>query len=141
MPSPHTYQTIVITLAGNSTTAEWQCARYNKIMSLTEEDISQIRDVVVSAIQDLVLPRFDEHDRSLEALDNRLARLESNVKAVEIDMRQVKGTLGKLEGYVEALHADVKELFAMVAAQKPSYIDKVFAKQSIEQKVLRITRM
>jgi septal ring factor EnvC (AmiA/AmiB activator) len=72
-------------------------------MSLTDEDLSQVRDVVVSAIQELVLPRFDEHDQRFEALDSRLARLEADIKATQIDMRQLKSTLGKLDGRVEAL--------------------------------------
>ena len=114
-------------------------------MSLTDEDLSQVRDVVVSAIQELVLPRFDQHDARFDAqdarfdaLDHRLTRLEADIKAVEIDMRQVKSTLGKLDGRSEGLEADVKELYSMVAAQKPTYTDKQFANLSTEQRVIQM---
>jgi septin family protein len=32
-------------------------------MSLTKDDLNQVRDVVVSAIEALVIPRFDEIEK------------------------------------------------------------------------------
>ena len=86
--------------------------RYAKVMSLTDEDLSQVRDVAVSAIQELMLPRFEEHDRRFD----------------------------RIEGRLDEVEADIKELYAMVDAQKPGYADKKFAKLSIEQKVLKTSR-
>lgn len=110
-------------------------------MTLTEDDLSQVRDVVASAIQELVLPRFDEHDRRFdqqdtpfEAFESRLAQLKADIKAVQIDMRQVKSALGKVESRSEALEADIKELYAMVSA--PPYTDRNFGKLPVEQKIL-----
>jgi archaellum component FlaC len=114
-------------------------------MSLTSEDIAQVRSVVIGAIETLVLPRFEDQDRRFDqqderfdAVEGKLARMEADIKAVQIDMRQVKSSLGWLEGHVEALEADIKELYVMVAAQKPAYTDKKIAKLSVEQKVLRM---
>jgi septal ring factor EnvC (AmiA/AmiB activator) len=107
-------------------------------MSLTEEDVTQVRDVIVSAIHELVILRLDEHDQRFDALESRLGRLEADIKAVEIDMRQVKSSLAKLDGRTEAMEADIKELYAMVAAQKPVYTDRKFAKLPVEQKLLNL---
>jgi hypothetical protein len=53
-------------------------------------------------------------------------------------MREVKDSLGRLEGRVEAVEADIKELYAMVSAQRPTYAGKKLAKLSMEQKVLQM---
>jgi hypothetical protein len=37
-----------------------------------------------------------------------------------------------------SMEADIKELYTMVAAQKPTYGDKKFGKLSVEQKVLKM---
>lgn len=107
-------------------------------MSLTDEDLSQVRDVVVSAIQELVLPRFDEHDRRLQAIESDIRELKEDVGILKADMREVKDRLSHLEGRVEAIEADVKELYIMLKAQRPTYADKKFAKLSVEQKVLQM---
>lgn len=136
--------------AGNSTIVGRWTARYNNVMSLTSEDLDQVRgvvvDVVTSAIQELVLPRFDEHDKRFEALEADMAEvkedvriLKDDVRTLKEDMREVKDSLGRLEGRVEALEADIKELYAMVrTAQKPSYTDEQFAKLPFEQKILQM---
>jgi chromosome segregation ATPase len=121
-------------------------------MSLTEEDLSQVRDVVVSAIQELVLPRFDEYDKRFDAIEQDIrelkedmrvlkqdvAELKEDVRILKTDMREVKDHLGRLDGRIEALEADVKELYAMIKAQKPTDSDSKFARLSAEQKVLRM---
>lgn len=124
-----------------------------KGMSLTDEDITQVRDVVVSALQELILPRFDEHDQRFDAIEQDLrqvkedvrvlkedvAVLKEDVRVLKDDMREAKGSLSRLEDRVEALEADVKELYSMiVASTKSSNGDKKFAKLSIEQKVLQM---
>jgi chromosome segregation ATPase len=114
-------------------------------MRLTDEDLSQVRDVVVSAIQELMLPRFDEHDQRFDAIEQDLrgvkddvGGLKEDVRVLKTDMREVKNSLSRLEGRVEALEANIKELYAMVAVQKTTYMDKKFSKLSVEQKVLRM---
>lgn len=111
-------------------------------MSLTDEDLSQVRSIVVEsavgAIQELVLPRFDEHDRRFQALETDLRELKADAAVLKADMREVKNRLGRLEGRVEAVEADIKELYAMVSAQKSSYSDRKFTKLSFEQKVIQM---
>lgn len=107
-------------------------------MSLTEEDLSQVRDVVVSAIQELVLPRFDEHDKRFNAIERDIRELKEDVRVLKSGMREVKEHLGRLDGRIESLEADIKELYAMAKAQKPTYSDSKFARLSAEQKVLRM---
>jgi chromosome segregation ATPase len=111
-------------------------------MSLTAEDLSQVRDVVVdaitTAIQELILPRFDEHDKRLAAIERDIRELKTEMRDARIGLGRIGGRLDSLEGRVESLEADIKELSAVVAAQGPSYTDKTFAKLSAEQKVPRI---
>lgn len=112
-------------------------SRYNKAMSLTDEDLSQVRGVVVDAIQELILPRFDEHDKRFEAIEADLREVKEDVRSLKADMHEVKDRLGHLEGRVEALEADVKELY-VIAKQHSTYADKNFRELSVEQKVLRM---
>ena len=114
-------------------------------MSLNEADIVLVRDVVVGAIETLVLPRFDEHDRRFETLEKDMAEVKEDVRVLKADvsvlkddMREVKSTLHSLDGRVESLEADIKELYRMhkKAGSLPPH-SKAFAKLSLEQKVLR----
>lgn len=122
-------------------------------MSLTDADIAQVRDVVVGAIEALVLPRFDEHDKRFDALEADMTEvkedvrvlkedvrvLKEDVRVLKTDMREVKESLGRLEGRVEALEADIKELYRM-SAKLPgrSDSDRKFAILSFDKKVLQV---
>lgn len=122
-------------------------------MSLTDEDLSQVRDIIVGAIEALVLPRFDEHDKRFDEHDKRFEALEKDVRTLttdmrevkedvrvlKTDMREVKDSLGRLEGRVEALEADVKELYRMVATLSERKLpDERFTKLPVEQKVIQL---
>lgn len=121
-------------------------------MSLTKEDLSQVRDVVVEAIQELILPRFDEHDKRLTAIEQDVRGLKEDVRVLKDDvrvlkddvrvlkeqMREVGVSIGRIEGRLEAVEADIKELYDLLDTQKPSYADKQFAKLSVERKVLNM---
>lgn len=132
-------------------------------MSLTDEDLTQVRGIVVdtvtNAIQELILPRFDEHDKRFDVLEADMAEvkkdvrvlkqdvtelkedvrvLKEDVRVLKSDMREVKDQLSSLDGRVEAMEADIKELYAMVAAQKPAYANSKLAKLSVEQRVLQM---
>lgn len=123
---------------------------YTSSMSLSKKDHAAIRNLVVDgtmeALNATVNPRFDqveshldEHDDRFGAIETRLARMEADIKAIQIDTRQVKSTSGKLIDHVEAPEADVKELYGMVAAiQKGSEPYRKFAKLPVEQKVLKL---
>lgn len=54
-------------------------------------------------------------------------------------MRQVKKTRESLEGRVEALESDVKDIYLMLAdLQKAQLPDMQFKKLNLEQKLLKI---
>jgi chromosome segregation ATPase len=115
-------------------------------MSLTKDDIDQVRDVVVSAIEALVIPRFDEHDKRFDALEKRFDSLEERVDALandvvdlKKDMREAKNHLANIEGRLEALEADIKELYGMVEKiQRHNGARKSFDKLSFEQKTIQV---
>jgi chromosome segregation ATPase len=127
-------------------------------MSLTGEDLSQVRDVVVEAIQAVVVPRFDALETDIAeikadvavlkedvavlkadvaVLKREMREVKDDVRTLKSDVREAKDSLDRLDGRVEALQADVKELYAMIKQQKPTYTDKYFDKLSIEQKILQ----
>lgn len=122
-------------------------------MSLTDEDITQVRDVVVSAIEALVLPRFDaleadmaevkedirELKEDVSVLKEDVRVLKEDVRMLKTEMREVKEGLNRLDGRVEALEADIKELYRMTAeGPKRSVADQKFAKLSFDKKVLQM---
>lgn len=117
-------------------------------MTLTKDDKSWIRDTIIDALEEVVLPRFDEHDRRFDERDKRfdalerdiaeikadVANLHADVRALRDDMRDVKQRLGNLEGQVQALEADVRALYAMIDETS----DKKFSKLSLEKKLLKL---
>ena len=76
-------------------------------MALTNDDKQWIKgaitDGVVEALESIVLPRFDEHDKRfdriekrLDSVESRLTSVESRLTALESDMRDVKAHLERL---------------------------------------------
>lgn len=101
-------------------------------MSLTKQDLTDIRDIVLDALDVAVNPRLD-------ALEGSAAELKSDVAELKSDMREVKGSLSSLEGKVEALESDVKEMYRMIAElQKNTAPNKQFKKLTLEEKLLKI---
>ncbi|MFZ2544703.1 MAG: hypothetical protein WAW80_01880 [Candidatus Saccharimonadales bacterium] len=129
-------------------------------MTLDKNDINVMRDTIVDAIEQLVLPRFDENDKRFDALERDVADLKADVSELKTDvsglkadvselktdvnilkddMRDVKSTLSRLEGRIEALEADTKEIYYMLAdLQKATGLDRKFAKLSLEQKLFQL---
>jgi hypothetical protein len=92
--------------------------RGSRGMSLTDEDIDQLRDTVVEAIQSAVMP---------------------HLKILATDLAETKSSLIQLVVRIEALGADVKELYRMIAVTaRGSSEDKKLARRCIEQKVLQL---
>jgi len=121
-------------------------------MSLDKTDVATIREVIFDAFEAVLFPRFEQQDERFDAQDKRfdaqekrfdrletdIAEIKQDVHILKDDMREVKTTLNHLDGRLEALEADVKELYGMLAAmQKLSATDKQFAKLSFEQKIVR----
>jgi chromosome segregation ATPase len=119
-------------------------------MSVT---IGQVREVVVEALETVVLPRFDalesrmdgfEHrmDRleyRMDRLEQRIGGLEGRVTSIESQLRDMRAKLGEMDGRLTALEADVKELYGMVAqVQKAQAGDRKFAALSTDAKIRRL---
>ena len=123
-------------------------------MALTNDDKQWIKgaiaDGVVEALEAVVLPRFDEHDKRFDRIEARLGsvekRLESlesdvcvlkqDVSALKQDMHGVKDRLDTLEWQVEAPTNDIKEIYAVIY-KKPNraLVSKNFEKLSTEDKI------
>ena len=116
-------------------------------MALTNDDKqwikSAITDGVVEALEAVVLPRLDEHDRRFDRIEARLDSLEADVcvlkqdvSALKQDMHNVKDRLDTLEWQVEALTNDIKEIYAVIY-KKPNrtLVSKNFEKLSTEDKI------
>lgn len=113
-------------------------------MSLTKQDLSDIRGVVLDALDVAVNPRLDALEEGMDELKQDVTVLKQDVSVLKqdvtelkSDMREVKTSLNSLEGKVTALEADVKEIYAMLAdMQKSSPEDKRLKKLSVNQKIL-----
>ena len=116
-------------------------------MALTNDDKQWIKgaitDGVVEALEAVVLPRLDEHDRRFDRIEARLDSLEADVRvlkqdvsALKQDMHNVKDRLDTLEWQVEALTNDIKEIYAVIY-KKPNrtLVSKNFEKLSAEDKI------
>lgn len=122
-------------------------------MALTDDDIEHIRSIIVDAIESVILPRFDDHDKRFDAIEadvsglkqdvselkQDVSELKTDVRILKDDMRDVKTRLEWLEGEVQALSADIHELYMMQArTEKRSGGDAKFAKLSLEKKLLQL---
>lgn len=122
-------------------------------MALDDNDKSWIKDTIIEALETVVLPRFDEHDRRFDTLESDVAELKDDVAVLKddvqvlkedvsilkSDMRHVKASLENLEGRVKALEADIKEIYLMQSQMEHASIgDKKFAKLTLEQKLLKL---
>lgn len=124
-------------------------------MALTQDDKKWIKGAitegVVDALNEIVLPRFDEHDKRFDAVEDRLDSLEEDVRVLKEDvrilkedvrtlkddMRDVKERLGAVEWQIEALTSDIKELYAAIYKKpNPALISESFSKLNDEDKLL-----
>lgn len=140
-------------------------------MALTNDDKQWIKgaiaDGVVEALEAVVLPRFDEHDKRFDRIEARLDSVEEDVSGlkedvsglkddvsslksemcevksrlngVEGEMREVKDRLGRVEGELQALTNDIKEIYDVIYGKpNKSFMSTSFAKMSSKEKLLVI---
>ena len=140
-------------------------------MALTNDDKQWIKgaiaDGVVEALEAVVLPRFDEHDKRFDRIEARLDSVEegvsglkedvsglkddvsslksemcevkSRLNGVESEMREVKDRLGRVEGELQALTNDIKEIYDVIYGKpNKSFMSASFAKMSSKEKLLVI---
>ncbi|HEU0266354.1 MAG TPA: hypothetical protein VFQ70_01895 [Candidatus Saccharimonadaceae bacterium] len=124
-------------------------------MALTNDDKQWIKGAitegVVDALSEVVLPRFDEHEKRLNAIDTHLDTMDSHLRNIDgilgqhdgyfreirADIREIGEKLGTIDGCVEALEADIKELYFMQTGRQNSVLtDKKFSKLPLEKKIL-----
>ena len=111
-------------------------------MSLTKQDLSEVKEIVVGAIVEaidtMVSPRFDILEADVAELKTDVAILKSDVSTLKTEMREVKQTLQTMDGRMEALENDVRELYGMVAElQKAKKENHKFNKLPLEKKILQ----
>lgn len=123
-------------------------------MALTADDKQWIKgaitDGIVDALNEIVLPRFAEHDRrfdamgaQLDSIETRLDRMESDISQIksrlgvlESDMKDVKEQLGTHDWQIEAMASDIKELYnAIFKEPSPILVSKAFEKLSDKDKL------
>ena len=140
-------------------------------MALTNDDKQWIKgaiaDGVVEALETVVLPRFDEHDRRFDRVEARLGSVEEDVSGlkedvsglkedtsslksemyevksqlngVEHELYGVKERLGRVEGELQALTNDIKEIYDVIYGKpNKSFMSASFAKMSSKEKLLLI---
>lgn len=132
-------------------------------MTLTTDDKTWIKSAItegiVDALNEIVIPRFDEHDKRFDEHDKRFDALEadvaelktdvvelktdvsglkSDVRSLQSDMREAKSILHSLDDRVQLLEVDVKEIYHMIAdLQKQKAATTGFAKLPLEKKILK----
>lgn len=101
-------------------------------MSLTKEDVSQIRDIVIEGMELFTAPiheKLDEHSRKLDehgrilhehsqVLDEHsklLRELGSRLTAIESRLGSIEERLDWIEGQIQAILNDVKEPYDLTA--------------------------
>lgn len=126
-------------------------------MALTDDDKQWIKgaiaDGVVEALEAVVLPRFDEHDRRFDRVEARLGSVEEDVSSLKSEMYEVKSQLngvehelygvkerlGRVEGELQALTNDIKEIYDVIYGKpNKSFMSASFAKMSSKEKLLLI---
>ena len=112
-------------------------------MALTNDDKQWIKgaiaDGVVEALEAVVLPRFDEHDKRVDRIEARLGLVEKDVSSLKSEMREVKDRLGRVEGELQALTNDIKEIYDVIYGKpNKSFMSASFAKMSSKEKLLLI---
>ena len=66
---------------------------------MTDEGLLQVRDVVVDAvtstIHTLVMPRFDEHDKCLDAIGEGIHEIKKDVRVLKRICGEIKAILDR----------------------------------------------
>ena len=126
-------------------------------MALTNDDKQWIKgaiaDGVVEALEAVVLPRFDEHDKRFDRIEDRLGSVEKDVSSLKSEMyevksrldrvegglHEVKDRLDRVEGELQALTNDIKEIYDVIYSKpNKAFMSASFAKMSSKEKLLLI---
>lgn len=133
-------------------------------MALTNDDKQWIKgaiaDGVVEALETVVLPRFDEHDKRFDRIEAGLGSVEKDVSGLKKDvsslksemyevksrldrveggLHEVKDRLDRVEGELQALTNDIKEIYDVIYSKpNKALMSASFAKMPSKEKLLII---
>ena len=100
-------------------------------MALTNDDKQWIKgaiaDGVVEALETVVLPRFDEHDKRFDRIEVRLGSVEKRLESLESDVCILKQDVSALKQYMHGVKDRLDTLECLVS--------KNFEKLSTEDKI------
>src|SRR5690606_26077998 len=83
---------------------------YNIGMSQTTVTISEVQTAIATAIQELVIPRFDELDADMTEVKQDVRVLKDDVRVLKDDVRVLKDDVRVLKDDVRVLKDDVRVL-------------------------------
>lgn len=127
-------------------------------MSLTENDISKIRDVVIDAFESLSATRFDaiesditemksdivemksdivEMKSDITGLKSDVVGLKADVRDIRSDMRELRQTVESIDGRLQAVENDIKDIYVMMSdLQKDKKASDKFLGKTLEDKII-----
>ena len=79
-------------------------------MSLSKEDLGDVRDIVIDALEALVLPRFDSLEHRMDRLEGRMDGLENRMGNLEVRMDGLEGRMGNIEGRMGSIEGRIGNL-------------------------------
>ena len=126
-------------------------------MALTDNDKQWIKGAIVEgingALETVVTPRFDALEKDVSGLKQDVSGLKQDVSSLKDEMREVKNRLSgvehevyeakkrldRVEGELQALTNDIKEIYDVIYG-KPSrsFMSASFAKMSPKERLLVI---
>lgn len=109
-------------------------------MSLTKNDLQQIRTIMHEEVRDVVRETFETQGKEIIREEMRLIMhtegRDMTRSIVSAELQPVKESLARLEGTVEALENDIKDIYGMVSdLQKAVFPRGHSKKQTLEDKI------
>ena len=121
-------------------------------MSLTTDDLSDIRSVMLDALDAVVNPRFDrieaqldehtkildEHTKILKEHGQVLHEHTSILREHDSRLASIEKKVDNMDGRLRAIEADIKELYKSTSALPIVSFDKKFASLPPEQQITKM---
>lgn len=96
-------------------------------MSLTSDDKEWIKGAitegVVDALNEIVLPRFEEHDARFEQIDARFEQIDRRLDGLDLEIRKIhteqtemRAWMERIENRLMGVESDVKEIYDRIVA-------------------------
>lgn len=106
-------------------------------MALTKDDIQ----LIIDGIEAVVGPRFDAIDERFDRVESRLDGVERTQASHSEQLLALNQKLDNIDGKLQAIEAEVKELYMLHAKYNDfSALDKQLKKSTTNQKVIYLHR-